>query len=53
MLRHDKVAQVIHWDLCGRLGYDRDKEYYNHEPQPVFESTNKQGAAHVGLQNTD
>ena len=40
MLRHDKVAQVIHWDLCGRLGYDRDKEYYNHEPQPVFESTN-------------
>ena len=40
MLRHDKAAQLIHWDLCGRLGYNRDKEYYNREPQPVFESTN-------------
>ena len=38
--RHDKVAQVIHWDLCGKLGYDREEKYYNHEPQPVYESTN-------------
>ena len=21
--RHDKVARVIHWKLCGKLGYDR------------------------------
>ena len=20
---HDKVARVIHWKLCGKLGYDR------------------------------
>ena len=38
--RHDKVAQVIHWDLCGKLGYDREENYYNHEAQPVYESTN-------------
>ena len=34
------MAQVIHWDLCGKLGYDRGEKCYNHEPQPVFESTN-------------
>ena len=38
--RHDKVAQVIYWDPCGKLGYDREEKYYNHEPQPVYESTN-------------
>ena len=30
--RHFKAAQVIHWDLCGKLGYDREEKYYNHEP---------------------
>ena len=25
--RHDTVAQVIHWELCGKLGYDRDENY--------------------------
>ena len=24
--RHDKVAQVIHWGLFGKLGYDRDEK---------------------------
>ena len=38
--RHDKVAQVIHWGLFGKLGYDRDEKYYNHEPQPVYEPSN-------------
>ena len=23
--RHGKVAQVVQWDLCGKLGYDRDE----------------------------
>ena len=46
--RHDKVA---HLELCGKLGFDRDEKYYNHEPQPVYESTKQQAA--VGLQNTD
>ena len=37
--RHYEVAQVVHWDLSGKLGYDRVEKYYNHEPQPVYEST--------------
>ena len=32
--------RVIHWDLFGKLGCDREEKYYNHEPQPVYESTN-------------
>ena len=38
--RHDKLAQEIHWELCGKLGYDRDEKYYNDEPQQMCESTN-------------
>ena len=38
--RQEKVAQVIHWELCGKLGYDRDVKCYNHEPLSVYESTN-------------
>ena len=34
------MAQVINWGLFGKLGYDRDEKYYNHEPQPVYESSN-------------
>ena len=49
--RHDKVAQVIHWDLCEKLGYDRDENYYKHEPRPVYEPSTQTAA--VGLQNTD
>ena len=31
---------MIHWDICGKLGYDRDKKYYNHGLLPVYESNN-------------
>ena len=24
--RHDKLAQEIHWEICGKLGYDRDEK---------------------------
>ena len=34
------MAQVIHWNLCGKLGFERDENYCNHEPKPVYESTN-------------
>ena len=33
------MAHEIHWEICGKLGYDRD-EKYNDEPQQVCESTN-------------
>ncbi len=36
--RHDKVAQVIHWRLCERLGFERGEKWYNHVPEPVLES---------------
>ena len=38
--RQVKVAQVTHWDLCGKLGYERDENYCNHELKPVYGSTN-------------
>ena len=34
------MAQVIHWYLCEKLGYDRDEKYYNYGPQPVYEPSN-------------
>ena len=40
MLEARQGGAVVHWELCGKLGYDRGEKYYNHEPQPVFESTN-------------
>ena len=40
MLEARQGGPVIHWDLCGKLSYDRGEKYYNHKPQPVFESTN-------------
>ena len=33
------MTPVIHSDLCGKLGHDKDETYYNHGPQPVYEST--------------
>ena len=33
------MAQVTHRGLFGKLGYDRNEKYYNHEPRPVYESS--------------
>ena len=33
------MAQVILWELCGKLELRKDEKYYNHQPQPVYEST--------------
>ena len=38
--RHDKVAQIIHWRLCEKLGFYRGEKWYNHLPEPVLESEN-------------
>ena len=50
--RQDRVEQVIYWDLCGKLGFERDENYYNNEPKPVYESTNNK-LLYEGLQNSD
>ena len=36
--RHDKVAQVIHWDLSEKCGFEREPNWYDHKPNPVCES---------------
>ena len=36
--RHDKVAQVIHWQLCHRFKINREDKWYNHIPEPGLES---------------
>ena len=36
--RHDKVAQVIHWDLSEKCGFERELNWYDHKPNPVCES---------------
>ena len=35
---HDKVAQVIHWDLSEKRGFERELNWYDHKPNPVCES---------------
>ena len=29
--RHDKVAQIVHWKLCQKLGLDHGDRWYNHK----------------------
>ena len=29
-----------HWNLCGKLGFERDENCCSHEPKLVYESTN-------------
>lgn len=36
--RHDKVAQIIHWHMCGMHGFERGPKWYDHTPAPVLES---------------
>ena len=28
--RHDKVSRVIHWDLAGKCGFERNDRRYDH-----------------------
>lgn len=36
--RHDKVATIIHWELCGLHGFDRSEKWYDHQAAAVLES---------------
>lgn len=36
--RKNKVAQIIHWRLCEKLDFKKNKEWYNHSPKPVLKS---------------
>ena len=36
--RHDKIAQFIHWELCGKYKLERSRNWYEHKPEGVVES---------------
>ena len=36
--RHDKLAKVIHWDLCKRYGVKMQSKWYDHVPEKVEET---------------
>jgi len=38
--RHDKVAQVLHWQLCKDHGLEHNEKWYEHKPQTVLENEN-------------
>ena len=36
--RHDKVAQLVHWNLCKKYGLDHAKNWYAHTAEKVTEN---------------
>ena len=36
--RHDKLAKVIHWDLCKMYGVKVQSKWYHHVPEKVEET---------------
>ena len=36
--RHDKVAQIIHWDICRKHGLEHQSKWYEHIPETVVEN---------------
>ncbi len=36
--RHDKLAKVIHWDLCKKYGVQVHAKWYDHVPEKVVET---------------
>ena len=38
--RHDSIGRYIHWQFCERLGFNRAKLWYEHEPESVVDNKN-------------
>jgi len=38
--KHDKVAQVLHWQLCKNHGLEHNEQWYDRKPQTVLENEN-------------
>ena len=36
--RHDRVARIIHWDLCKKWKLEHADKWYDHEPSTVIEN---------------
>ena len=37
-VRHDRVAKMIHWEMCKKLKFDDTKKWYIHNPESVLEN---------------
>ena len=38
--RHDNLARIVHWKLCGENRIERANNWYEHEPKGVVETKN-------------
>ena len=38
--RHDNVAAIVHWKLCGKFNLEKSEKWYLHNPQTVSENVN-------------
>ena len=38
--RHDSVGRYAHWQFCEKLGFNRARLWYEHEPESVIENEN-------------
>ena len=36
--RHDRIGQYIHWKICQHFKGPYHKNWYEHKPEPVFET---------------
>jgi len=36
--RHDKLAQLVHWNLCKRYGLQHERNWYDHTAEKVLEN---------------
>ena len=36
--RHDNVARIVHWNLCGKYNLKRKEKWYEHTPGGVVET---------------
>ena len=34
--RHDNVGRYVHWQFCEKLGFDRARLWYEHEPKSII-----------------
>ena len=37
---HDSVGRYVHWQFCEKLGFNRAKLWYKHEPESAVENEN-------------
>ena len=38
--RHDSVGRYVHWQFCDKLGFNRARLWYEHQPGTVVQNKN-------------